>query len=90
MGELTFKEAVTLVFKELEDMSQDEFDKMIKEHENTPLARALRYAWEGMEEYDRCVNCGITTSYKKTDHVDIRMYYIQGTGQLCETCGKKY
>ena len=90
MGELTFKEAVDLVFKELEEMPQDEFDKMIKEHENTPLTRVLRYAWKEMKDYDKCATCGITTPYKKDTHISMRMYYREGAGQLCEACGKTY
>lgn len=43
---MTFKEALDLVFKELENMSQEEFDKMIEAHKNEPLAQALLYAWE--------------------------------------------
>jgi hypothetical protein len=43
-----------------------------------------------IDEYDKCVKCGVVTPYKKTDHVDQRMYYLEGAGQLCETCGKKY
>ena len=43
------------------------------------------------EEYDHCVECGKITQYKKTDHIDTRMYYIgDGGGQRCNDCGKKY
>ena len=27
---------------------------------------------EKVEEYDVCISCGKTTSYKKTDHIDYR------------------
>lgn len=45
---------------------------------------------ERPDEYDNCVACGKKTPYKKTDHIDMRMHYIEGAGQLCEECGKKY
>jgi hypothetical protein len=35
---------------------------------------------------DICVSCGAETSYKKTDHADFRYGYIEGAGQLCQTC----
>ena len=35
---------------------------------------------------DICVSCGAETSYKKTDHTDFRYGYIEGAGQLCQTC----
>ena len=41
------------------------------------------------EEYDVCVSCGKTTSYKKNDHIDNRSGYIEGAGQLCLECAKR-
>ena len=41
---------------------------------------------EETEEYDTCISCGIVTKYKKTDHVDTRIGYIEGAGQLCSKC----
>jgi hypothetical protein len=35
---------------------------------------------------DKCVMCDCDTSYKKIDHIDIRKYYVEGAGQLCEKC----
>ena len=32
---------------------------------------------------DKCVSCGVETSYDKTDHVDFRLGYVEGAGQLC-------
>lgn len=47
----------------------------------------LPVAVKKTDEYDKCVLCGVVTPYKKTDHVDMRMYYT-ACGQLCEACGK--
>ena len=41
------------------------------------------------KEYDICVSCGKTTSYKKTDHINNRSEYIEGAGQLCLDCAKR-
>ena len=35
---------------------------------------------------DKCVSCGCETTYDKTDHVDYRIGYIEGAGQLCLDC----
>ena len=40
------------------------------------------------EIYDICVVCGKQTSYKKTDHIDYRYGYIEGSGQLCFECSQ--
>ena len=38
------------------------------------------------EEKDDCVNCGERTNYNRTDHIDSRIGYVEGAGQLCLTC----
>ena len=35
---------------------------------------------------DKCVSCGCKTPYEKSDHVDFRLGYIEGAGQLCKSC----
>ena len=40
-------------------------------------------------EKDKCVICGKETPYTKDTHIDFRMYYIEGCGQLCIECGRK-
>jgi hypothetical protein len=37
-------------------------------------------------EKDSCVVCGKETEYTKDTHIDLREYYIEGAGQLCEEC----
>jgi|TARA_B100000586_G_C20080173_1_gene414993 hypothetical protein len=41
---------------------------------------------ESTSDNDVCVGCGAVTKYKKSDHVDTRMGYIEGAGQLCPRC----
>ena len=38
------------------------------------------------EEIEYCVNCGEKTKYKMSDHIDMRINYIEGVGQLCSRC----
>jgi len=35
---------------------------------------------------DKCVSCKKETLYDKTDHVDFRLGYVEGAGQLCLDC----
>ena len=35
---------------------------------------------------DKCISCNKKTLYDKTDHVDTRMCYVEGAGQLCLDC----
>ena len=35
---------------------------------------------------DKCVMCDESTLYSKHDHVDFRIGYIEGAGQLCLNC----
>ncbi len=36
-----------------------------------------------------CVLCEAETQYTVSDHIDNRMFYIEGAGQLCSDCHKK-
>ncbi|MBI2451032.1 MAG: hypothetical protein HYV52_01685 [Parcubacteria group bacterium] len=40
-------------------------------------------------EFDNCRICGKITPYKKDDHIDKRMGYVEGGGQLCGECWNK-
>jgi NMD protein affecting ribosome stability and mRNA decay len=35
---------------------------------------------------EKCIRCGKETEYDINTPVDIRKWYIEGTGQLCEQC----
>ena len=37
-------------------------------------------------EYDHCVLCGVETAYKRNTHVNMRIGYVEGAGQLCPNC----
>jgi len=41
---------------------------------------ALDQTDSGDIEYDHCVQCSTVTKYKKTDHIDIRLGYIEDQG----------
>ena len=38
---------------------------------------------------DKCVSCDKETIYNKEDHIDFRIGYIEGAGQLCLDCFDK-
>ena len=38
------------------------------------------------DDYDHCVLCGVETAYKRNTHIDMRIGYIEGAGQLCSKC----
>lgn len=38
---------------------------------------------------DTCILCGVETAYDETTHVDMRVGYIEGSGQLCSKCYKQ-
>ena len=35
---------------------------------------------------DKCVLCGVETPYEFETHIDMRIGYIEGAGQLCKAC----
>jgi hypothetical protein len=38
---------------------------------------------------DNCILCGVETPYDYETHVDMRIGYIEGAGQLCSACYNK-
>ena len=41
------------------------------------------------DEKDKCVICGKETIYPKNTHIDMRVGYVEGAGQLCFECNNK-
>ncbi|OGF26178.1 hypothetical protein A2331_01865 [Candidatus Falkowbacteria bacterium RIFOXYB2_FULL_34_18] len=39
--------------------------------------------------YDLCVCCKKKTQYKTKTDIDLRTWYVEGCGQLCEDCYNK-
>lgn len=35
---------------------------------------------------DKCIQCGNDTTYNVEDHIDYRVGYVEGAGQLCINC----
>ena len=35
---------------------------------------------------DHCMICGVETAYDEDTHIDMRLGYIEGVGQLCSKC----
>ena len=42
--------------------------------------------FEVLPEMDVCIICNTITNEPKNKHVDYRLNYIEGAGQLCEKC----
>jgi len=40
------------------------------------------------KDKEKCILCKKKTKYFKNTHIDMRKYYIEGAGQLCEKCYK--
>ena len=38
------------------------------------------------DDYERCVECGGKTSYKRTTPIEQRQFYVTGIGQYCWRC----
>lgn len=43
----------------------------------------------GTEVNELCVRCGKPTPYDINTPITVRLYYIEGAGQLCEACWRK-
>ncbi len=41
------------------------------------------------DEYEKCVMCGESVPYLKSTHIDRRVGYVEGAGQLCKDCYQK-
>lgn len=44
---------------------------------------------EKNNELDKCVMCHKETTEPKNKHVDLRINYVDGAGQLCDECYEK-
>ena len=40
-------------------------------------------------ETEKCVNCKVETNVPVNENVDLRKFYVEGAGQLCEECWNK-
>lgn len=67
-----------------EDTSNVEYDYL---HGFDHLGCALKAESQlSANEFDHCVLCGVETPYKRSTHIDMRIGYIEGAGQLCSAC----
>ena len=41
------------------------------------------------EIYEKCIMCGKKTDIQKSTHIDYRVGYVEGAGQLCIECYEK-
>lgn len=40
-------------------------------------------------QYETCVCCGCTTNVLRETSVHLRKHYVEGAGELCESCFQK-
>ncbi len=40
-----------------------------------------------LDEIEKCIICKKDTKYSKDTHIEKRTFYVEGIGQLCESCG---
>lgn len=51
--------------------------------------KIIKYTYtdeDGIEK-EICVLCGAKTKVPTNKHIDLRAFYIEGSGQLCYDCG---
>jgi hypothetical protein len=53
------------------------------------LGCVLKQETEDPNTLDKCVLCGKETAYLRSTHIDMRIGYIEGSGQLCMDCYNK-
>jgi hypothetical protein len=68
------------------DTSEVEYDYLVGyDH----LGCVLKQEDENLNTLDKCVLCGKETAYLRSTHVDMRIGYVEGSGQLCMDCYNK-
>ena len=67
------------------DTSNIEYDYL---HGYNHLSCALEAEMKS-DKFDHCIICGVETPYKRSTHIDMRIGYIEGAGQLCSACYSK-
>jgi hypothetical protein len=41
---------------------------------------------EELNIFENCIQCGVETTTLKSTHIDFRIGYVEGAGQLCREC----
>lgn len=69
-----------------EDTSNVDYDYLVGyDH----LGCVLKQETEDPNTLDKCVLCGKETDYLRSTHIDMRIGYVEGSGQLCMDCYNK-
>ncbi len=75
------KTAFTYTYQTQKKMSEDNMTTSRYDFENS-----FKVSLKDNTEKDKCVKCGEITMYEKNVHIDRRMGYVEGAGQLCNGC----
>ena len=41
------------------------------------------------EQKEKCISCGEQTNVPISQNIELRAFYVEGAGQLCESCYNK-
>ena len=85
-GELT-EIPLTIESKIIRPELKESYDKRFG-GKGVPFEEEL-FDWLRQTELEVCVNCGVLTNTQKNQHIDLRSFYVEGAGQLCEGCYNK-
>lgn len=72
-----------------QDTSEVDIDYLVDFNHLSCALRAEQKQREESNPIEKCVVCGEETAYRFRDHVDLRVGYIEGAGQLCTKCWNK-
>lgn len=72
-----------------QDTSEVDIDYLVDFNHLSCALRAEQKQREESNPVEKCVVCGEETAYRFHDHIDLRVGYIEGAGQLCTKCWNK-
>lgn len=71
-----------------DDLDQEEYMKNWSKQQKAKKLEKLIKQNQPNDNRDTCIICGKTLGYTKETSVENRGYYVEGAGQLCDTCWK--
>jgi hypothetical protein len=87
MMELVSKENPIDGIKTIDALNMVKINKILNEFETEPLSREPMT--RSPFETENCSLCGKDTHVLKSQDINNRAFYVEGAGQLCETCYNK-
>lgn len=72
-----------------QDTSEVDIDYLVDFNHLSCALKAELKQREETNPIEKCVACGVDTQYHFQDHIDLRIGYVEGAGQLCTKCWNK-